>query len=822
VNIQSSPSITCQTTHTYQHQQGCNTKNSVRELSKLIVPFIRCAQTVTERRRKYTAMKSSEQTDTAGNIVGEAEAATSSSSSSSSSNVPLVLTRSMIPNLAITSLDAGDVLECYHLTRTTLLHGTPIQITKSALGLRYRHRPAAGMKYDRRRLELTIEYGPARAGSTLAHESIPHIIVDEELGDDTNDNAALRNTASVTWDNEGKVYYTEYIDSDTYSSANYLASLSGTLLSKLLNSAVDFVESTSTRNQRRRRYQPFSVYVVSSAPPSQQLTDSTNTTQQPPKQILKSSSDVDFLQYLFSALAELGVELKPVILPAVTEVRLHVTDMVKVQTGNSVLPVNFYQKLYACVKAIGSTDYSTYNISKSIATSVPTTNPSSSPSIPPTMASMIVRPPTYAKQQPVVTETPTPSGQNPPTIRHRNQYHRSLLDDDFSNSNATLSPTIFPTVSPQEGTNNMDMATHQEQAANAAQQAQEAADAAGAADTEDKAVSAAQQAAVYAQKAATVTANQAAIMARDAIVSGVGSSVAQAVSLCFSDSMYGIALPSPMNRGINMTNGAIVENISDTTTFPSTTTVYLYWDGTFYYRMNLTAPYVTVVSRVRPMPKPPVLGIGREDFVDWTIAFFVVLCTAMGFILLLQQVMGRNLKVIRPLYRFQRWFFQPTQFDWSQMMEESEATRAIGQEYSFGEDAIPLSMGGRKYGNNAAAALKAGSNFTESRADSWLRVSDDHIIDESENLMLGDMELVNRSQHWTPSVKNGSIGLIQQYEKSASFQSDVSDDVGDVDGSIVRMFRDPNLVDLPDLTSNSKVAIPVSLSLSNHNNAIDS
>jgi hypothetical protein len=47
----------------------------------------------------------------------------------------------------------------------------------------------------------------------------------------------------------------------------------------------------------------------------------------------------------------------------------------------------------------------------------------------------------------------------------------------------------------------MDMASHQEQAAVAAQQqAPQAADAVGQADTKDEAVSAAQQAAVYAQK----------------------------------------------------------------------------------------------------------------------------------------------------------------------------------------------------------------------------------------------------------------------------------------------------------------------------------
>jgi hypothetical protein len=733
--------------------------------------------------------------------------------------LPQVLTRDTIPKLAITSLDAGDVLECYYLTRNTLLHGTAIQLTKSALGLRYRHRPATGMKYDRRRLELTIEFGPARAGSTLSHESIPHVVEDQEIDNDL----GSFTSSSVIWDNEGKIYYSEFIDSDTYSTANYLASVSGALLSKLLNSALDFLESSSNKYQRRRRYQPFSVYLASSIH-SQPMTDPANMTEDvpQPKQLLKSSTDTDFLQYLFVSLAKMGVELKPVILPVVAEVRLHVVDMVKVQIGTSASPVMFYKKLLECVKAIGTTDYSVYNISKSIATSIPTPSPSfASPALSPTLPSMIVRPPRLeiqpASQMPVVS-TPIPS------IGIRNLRDRLLLNDAAVNSNfpvespvlarsnsslanPTVLPTLLPTISPQD--KNMNMVKHQEQAASAAQQAQEAADAAGAADTEDEAVSAAQQAAAYAQKAASVTANQAALMARDAITSGVGNSVAQAVSLCFSDSIYGIAGPSS-SKTWNSSSAKSGDNVS-ATIIPPSPTVYLYWDGSFYYRMNLTAPYVTVVSHVRPMPKPLLIGIGREDFVDWSIALFIAVCAGVGFILLLQQVMGRSLKVIRPLYRFQRWFFQPTQFDWGQMVEESEASRAIGQGYMFGEDAIPLSMGGRKYENSSVGSEVFGSSVRNYGGSSWHGEFDE--ANESDHHKLGDMELVNRSQHRTPPLRtSGGGGVLRSYEKISSFHSDLDGD-DDTNGNAVRLYRDPNYVDLPNLSSSSKVATPVSVSI---------
>jgi hypothetical protein len=91
---------------------------------------------------------------------------------------------------------------------------------------------------------------------------------------------------------------------------------------------------------------------------------------------------------------------------------------------------------------------------------------------------------------------------------------------------------------------------------------------------------------------------------------------------------------------------------------PPTTTAYLFWDGTYYYRVNLTARDSTAASAV-----PPVLGIGRKHVVDWAIALLLAITAAVGCLLFLQQVMGRNLKVIRPLYRYQRWFFEPMRYE---------------------------------------------------------------------------------------------------------------------------------------------------------------
>jgi hypothetical protein len=135
---------------------------------------------------------------------------------------------------------------------------------------------------------------------------------------------------------------------------------------------------------------------------------------------------------------------------------------------------------------------------------------------------------------------------------------------------------------------------------------------------------------------------------------------------------------------------------SSTSTSPTTTTVYLYWDGSFYYRVNLTAPYIKVVPVTATMPHPPHADVysGGGNFVDWTLALMILGLFAIFILLLLQQILGRNLRIIRPLYKFQRWFFDPLEHTLDDMVDDE--MRGHGTDYTFGEDVIPLSMGGRK------------------------------------------------------------------------------------------------------------------------------
>jgi hypothetical protein len=801
--------------------------------------------------------------------------------------MPRILTHSVIPTLAVTALDAGDVVECYHLTRTTFLDGTSIKVTKSALGVRYRRPHAETVYYyadadgnsvpqqQQQRLELTLEFGAARGGPDLLWESFPRVVWDSDGESSSSTNIATnetttvspRNPVNVTWDNAGRVYYTERIDSTIYTSANYLASLSGTVLTKMLQSAMDFVTLNPYRSSsssatsstpvipRVRRYQPFAVYMVPSPLNSTSGNDASET---PPHLLLHSSNDADFVHYVIQILAELGVAIQPVILPTTYQVRLHATSMHKVKAVALVRPVDapdspadppppivFYQQFIQCVQAIASANYSVYN-NTALLSPLPSDDnvtssfengsnhsnsaPTAARVATPSPLSMIVRPPhrllqhdryaqtsaqnltasTQSKPQPISTPAPKPTPITLAPIATKTSSNDTAPVDDQSNQESTTDATD-------------SMETHQKQAATAAQQAQQAAVAAGAAGTEEDAVSAAQQAAVYAHKAATVTAQQAASMARDAIQSGVGSSVAQAVALCFSDPLYGIAsatatsntVPSsPTNSTSNATLASNASSSSAASTPPKrpTTTAYIYWDGVYYYQVELTAPYVTVTSSVQSMPQPPVMGIGREDFVDWAIALLLLACAAIGFLLLLQQVMGRNLKVIRPLYRYQRWFFAPTQFAWKDIVgatddNESISTRGVGQQYTFGEDVIPLSMGGRPPSwflngrNNSHHSVH--HSFDDD--DNVLAMLDDDYYDDTHDTILGDLELTESGGRPRSPTNLHS----QSYDRGLSFHSENSAMDDDLDLRIggggggmgpppIRLYRDPNLVDLPD------------------------
>lgn len=165
----------------------------------------------------------------------------------------------------------------------------------------------------------------------------------------------------LSWDNEGKVYYTTAaIRSYHWKSAYYMASLTGAVLEKIL-------EKAALYSTLKPRYQPFAVVsvVASDTDNSHDETKPTGT-----KQLVKSSSSVDFCYQIWSDMVDLGVDLTPILSPPTFVPRLHVSGkIVKVsgydQNGQYVpqLAAQFFQSFSTCWKAISTGDYSSYETS---------------------------------------------------------------------------------------------------------------------------------------------------------------------------------------------------------------------------------------------------------------------------------------------------------------------------------------------------------------------------------------------------------------------------------------------------------------------------
>jgi len=247
------------------------------------------------------------------------------------------------------------------------------------------------------------------------------------------------------------------------------------------------------------------------------------------------------------------------------------------------------------------------------------------------------------------------------------------------------------------------------------------------------------------------------------------------------------------------------------------------------------------------MPQPPVAGISREDFE------LIFAGAIAGFLLLLQQICG--LRIVPKLYKYQRWFFQPQHCSLDDDEEDdnyynngggSNQNRGEGKPFSFGADAIPLSMGGRRMAT--VFSNRDDARFFE-QAENWLKGRtttrgdagggtssvgyhhadvddyDENDFEESEHDNFlgsagGDLELVPPPPSSQFSSNNSFGGRLHSADSFHDGENEdaVSEHSSILDGTPSRLFRDPNLVDLPDLKSRSKVAVPVSISYNNNNN----
>lgn len=369
--------------------------------------------------------------------------------SNAESTEPTATVLSRISQLSylISNLGAGDVVECYVVTRMAPLTNVvssvplgntnagspgnnrkleadddgndskqqevisastsnqptgPILIRKSGLAFRYRPRVASALSNSNspdappnapKYFEITLEYGPQRSGKSKLFESLPMLHVDTDAGEQAN--------KYISWENEGRVYHSTHISSE-WTEAYYMAPITGVVLEKILQRAIDYP-------RKRPRYQPFEVVSM----PSRNL-------------IVRSSGSDDFVWEMFRDLADLYVEIDPILIPPRGTVQFYVADTDSSQsTTKDELPQStskrepnpnvqrvkgglhgahaskFYEKFYACATAIKTGDYSLY---LPPVTDEPTSAPSEYETTFPSQA------PTELKVEAVATESESSAG----------------------------------------------------------------------------------------------------------------------------------------------------------------------------------------------------------------------------------------------------------------------------------------------------------------------------------------------------------------------------------------------------------------------------
>jgi hypothetical protein len=443
---------------------------------------------------KHEAPSKYDNRSTNENREGGAAAAAASISSTSAEPSATVLTRTSQLSYLISNLGAGDVVECYVVTRMAQLTNVvstvplgnansgnrnldaddsdsptqsqdttsasastassnqpsgPILIRKSGLAFRYRPRVASVTPNSPDKpnapnyFEITLEYGPQRTGSTKSYESLPILHVDTETDSVSN--------KYVSWENEGRVYHSTHISND-WTEAYYMAPITGVVLEKILQRAVDYP-------RKRPRYQPFEVVSV----PSGEL-------------IVRSSGSDDFVWDMFRDLAGLYVEIDPILVPPRGKVQFYVADAVpsqkedadkeshstvkqrepnpNVQRVKGGLEVGraaaFYEMFYNCANAIKTGDYSMY---LPPATPEPTSAPSeetpSSPSMAPSDETTAV--PTYSPS--VSTKDAAAESSNATHAPIADQNHKNPTS--VSDANKTIG--VENVISTADNINNTDV-----------------------------------------------------------------------------------------------------------------------------------------------------------------------------------------------------------------------------------------------------------------------------------------------------------------------------------------------------------------------------
>ena len=216
--------------------------------------------------------------------------------------------------------------------------------------------------------------------------------------------------------------------------------------------------------------------------------------------------------------------------------------------------------------------------------------------------------------------------------------------------------------------------------------------------------------------AATIEAKNAAQKAKDAsvaarskasaeaLISGDGEQVISVLSNCFSDPKYGLRKEEKLqqheddNKGSDKEDESIQKGNDEDKDHSgrrrdSSVVAYLYLDGDVYFRLDLIAPYLGVVSSKITVPPPAQGTEGRGDAIDWMIFMVIMAFTLFGALVMLHQVGF----VIDKRLRF-RNIFHPNRADEDDCGLEEEPLKLGGgfahSELRMTVESIPTSMGG--------------------------------------------------------------------------------------------------------------------------------
>eukprot|EP00984_Skeletonema_dohrnii_P009000 scaffold3374_cov115-Skeletonema_dohrnii-CCMP3373.AAC.1 len=754
-----------------------------------------------------------------------ATASTSSSSSSSSIPTgPILIRKAALafryrPKVAsVSHVTPGATATTTTTTTTSSSNNDLSDTTTTTL-------PSAGQMMDQQKyFELTLEYGPQRAGASKTSESMPMVHVDMEVmanynneGGNNNNNSNDNNIGKyVSWDNQGSIYYSTHI-SNEWSGAYYMAPITGVVFEKILEKVIEYPT-------KRPRYQPFEVVSI----PSNNI-------------ILRSSGSDDFVWDMFRDLADLYVDIDPILVPQRGKVQFYVADPIieaneeedkedssggggrtrseeelkrqrrpnpNVKRVEGALESSkaaaFYENFFNCAHAKKTGDYSMY---------LPLVTSAPSPVPPLDEEDTVISNTTLdVSKADKVDDGSDGDGSLRRLDGASNSTSASTSQSDFNvdaevevkggdNSTESSPPTESEEVGDDAETAGVaaegdednsissplidaddddddEIETTEPDEANV--DSEDDGDAAKAA--EKAAIEAAQKAEAAAAVAATNSsspedsakaASEAAIAAKKAADASVASRAKSSAEGLLSGD--GATMTSILSSCFSDPKYGIRNVYEEQSTPVTTTYAYVYLDGDVFIRLNLTAPYWGPSTVLQTVPPPHAHVEGQGDVVDWAIFLLLMGGTVFGFLVMVHQL-GVSID-----NRLQfRHVFHPLADDDSVEMERLE--KGGGIPHSIGIDAIPVSLGGQLSHYNGTQRDGPPSSYKD-------RLPDSSIDDENNGLL--DIELANRENIVSVNSPKGTTPKRIDLPISLRLKEEA-----------------PDLVERPTLKSMSKVALP--------------